>query len=286
MKKLVLSVFLCLLVLCLTLPCFASFPAYDHYRVDNAAYLAIIKNNPPPEDFVPYDRVAFLGKMENFSTNTDYQRGYSYTIVAENAQKIYLYFNHAPMSDVIYIGTEYFRAQHIVDLKDEDSMLELDLEELVGRTGYEIELGDKIYIDTGELRYWYDSRGALSAIVVYYNGSYCWIVSDFFEVDADSWMGRLVSREKSGKAATEIKARFAGLYHEHREQPLAICLSAIGGAVVAGVGAWLITFLVMRKKRGAPMPAMSGAPAGDVLAGSDGDASAVPSGAAPTPPDN
>ena len=46
MKKLVLSVFLCLLVLCLTLPCFASFPAYDHYRVDNAEYLEIIKNNP------------------------------------------------------------------------------------------------------------------------------------------------------------------------------------------------------------------------------------------------
>ena len=48
----------------------------------------------------------------------------------------------------------------------------------------------------------------------------------------------------------------------------------------------MITFLVMRKKRGTPAPVMAGAPAGEVLAGSDEDVSVAPAALeSPTPPE-
>ena len=85
-----------------------------------------------------------------------------------------------------------------------------------------------------------------------------------------------MSKRTASQAALEMQLHLNKPYEKNWKQPLTICLSAIGGAVVAT----LITFLVMRKKRGAlapvPVPAVAGASAGEVLAGSDGDVSAAP----------
>ncbi|MBQ8338884.1 MAG: hypothetical protein IJY16_00350 [Clostridia bacterium] len=289
MKKLVLSVFLCLLVLCLTLPCFASFPTYDHYRVDDAEYLEIIKNNPPPKDFVTYDKVAFLGDLREASFDKDYGPSYYYSILTEE-ETIGIYFNTFPFSHLGMMGVESFPVYRYLDLVDDSNMLLLNMDAVAERLQVSFDVADYFYLDIGEVTYWYNYVGNLIYIeLINVDHWKCNITVDdceFSKCAEGGWISRLLDFETAAATAIEIKARIAGFYREPWEQPLAICLSAIGGAVVAGVSAWLITFLVMRKKRGAPAPAMAGVPAGEVLAGSDEDVSAAPSGAAPAAPES
>ncbi|MBQ8339166.1 MAG: hypothetical protein IJY16_01830, partial [Clostridia bacterium] len=101
----------------------------------------------------------------------------------------------------------------------------------------------------------------------------------------DSWVGRLLSDpETAREAAIEMKMRLAGTYEEPWEEPVLVGVAAVVGVSIA----ILVTFFVMRKRRGtlAPAPAMAGAPAGEVLAGSDVDASTATVGAAPAAPES
>ena len=86
----------------------------------------------------------------------------------------------------------------------------------------------------------------------------------------------------------EFEARVDGTYVESWEFPLTICLSAIGGAVVAAVA----TYLVMRKKaKNLPRPATCAGidvPTEDAPAVNAPASEATPDGAqdsTPTPPE-
>jgi hypothetical protein len=83
------------------------------------------------------------------------------------------------------------------------------------------------------------------------------IEGEFLHVeDENTLISRLLNAKTTNWAIIELSARIYGNYYEPWEQPLAICLSAVGGAVIAAVATWLITYFVVRKKRGASALAM------------------------------
>jgi hypothetical protein len=82
------------------------------------------------------------------------------------------------------------------------------------------------------------------------DGGCCIVEADFSQCATDSWLGQFLYGKQADikKICIEANLRFMGLYKAPWEQPLTICLSAIGGAVVATVATWLITYFIMRKK--------------------------------------
>ena len=109
MKKLVLSVFLCLLVLCLTLPCFADrletitcFGGKDE-EIDACnywEYKIAMAGRETHDYFVPYQRIAFLGKLVGFHTSLScltYTAGtYCYNLILPDGTELDVYFNGGP----------------------------------------------------------------------------------------------------------------------------------------------------------------------------------------------
>ena len=300
MKKLVLSVFLCLLVLCLTLPCFAFFPvpSESYFSAENyQEYKKELRGRELPDNFISYDRVSFLGEFNDFVSEDLKSNSYRYYLTTSDDQELILAFNTFAEYDNLIVVTDTVVGLDVNFISE--NRLKLNMELIRWKTNIEVEGSDILWfcvrdpiIDGHyyEVEYYYNRQGELDHITLPFNGEYCTIKTDFSKCAPDSWIGKLLSIhfKTARETAIELKTRFWGNGEKSWEQPLSICLSAISGAVLAGVGAWLITFLVMRKKRGAlaPVPAMAGAPAGEVSAGSDVDVSAAPSGAAPAAPDN
>jgi hypothetical protein len=116
------------------------------------------------------------------------------------------------------------------------------------REGHKQSCDDIFVITAKQVEYWYDTDGTLLFVRLYNGGDQYEFLTDFSKCEPNSWMGRLLWYETADSAAAEIKTRMSGFYQEPWEQPLSICLSAIGGAVIAAVATWLITYFIMRKK--------------------------------------
>ena len=98
-------------------------------------------------------------------------------------------------------------------------------------------------------------------------GSKLW---EYPHLGMDTLLMRLLNVETVEETIDELHARLDGAYEETvslsdwlQKPPVLVGIGIASGAVLAGVGAWLVTYLVMRKKRGTlvPAPAMAGAPA-------------------------
>ena len=119
------------------------------------------------------------------------------------------------------------------------------------------------------------------------------IEGDFTQIDdVDTPIERLLNYETTHKAVFEILANIYGIHELSQKQPLTICLAAIGGAAVAAVTAWAITYFVMRKRaKNPPRPATCAGidvPTEDAPAVNAPAFEATPDGAqdsTPTPPD-
>ncbi|MBQ8340189.1 MAG: hypothetical protein IJY16_07080 [Clostridia bacterium] len=242
--------------------------------------------------FVPYERIAFLGKLVGFHTSasrlTFIGGTYCYDLISPDGVTMDVDFNGGRVAlpypsnfdfPMIWRVDGYYESEG--DMRYLNVSRALEKETYYDRSYEEFLVGFYVQLDFGT--YYYNTDGMLTCIGIKFSeGQLCKIFADFDKCSSDSWAGRLVRTESAQETTAEMILRFSGLYKEPWEQPLIICLSAIGGAVVAT----LITFLVMRKKRGAPAPAVAGVPAVEVLAGSDGDVSAAPSVAAPALPEN
>ena len=296
MKKLLLTILICLFVLCLTLPCFADrletitcFGENDKkHNIDADSYveykLALV-GKEIHDDFVPYEHLAFLGEFSRFQTlsSTIGNGGYFYYLIPPDGVELMLAFNCWPADGILWKISDSF-------LQSAGDMRQLNMERLLKEDFvYNDELIDVNDIKGFYIRYdrftkyHYNMQGALNCIELeFINARSCLIYADFYKCSPDSRVGRLLSKRTASQAALEMQLHLNKPYEKNWKQPLTICLSAIGGAVVAT----LITFLVMRKKRGKPVPAVVGVPTGEVSAGSDGDASAAPAAPeSPTPPE-
>ena len=102
MKKLVLSVFLCLLVLCLTLPCFASFKLSETYffAENYQEYKKGLRERKQkmPSNFISYDRVSFLGEFRGFRCKDLERNAYVYFLRSPEGQDLTVAFNTSPES--------------------------------------------------------------------------------------------------------------------------------------------------------------------------------------------
>ncbi|MBE6595486.1 MAG: hypothetical protein E7644_06775 [Ruminococcaceae bacterium] len=252
MKKLVLSMMLYLLILCLALPCFAYFPVPPEFYAETyQEYKEGLKGKELPDNFVPYDRIRFLGEFSAFCLEDLESNSYLYTLITPEGQKLKVAFNTPPEKrgltlEQAVIGLDTYCATK--------GMLKLNMEALLAVTcldDVENTLIKEFYISDwryGNIVYFYDRQGDLDRIVLKFDdGEWCAIKTDFAQCTPDSWVGRLLNfSETSQEAANELIMRFRGSDKNTVKQPLTICLSAIGGAVVAA----LITYLIMRKRRG------------------------------------
>ena len=294
MKKLVLSVFLCLLVLCLTLPCFASFKLSETYffAENYQEYKKGLRERKQkmPSNFISYDRVSFLGEFLGCRCEDLERNAYVYFLLSPEGQDLTVAFNTSPESTSAGKPVNSYVIGVDVNLVRSD-MLTIDIDRLLFILGMD-DFYDTFILEfcvydwaDNEVLYYYDWQGDLQRIVLKFDGEYCAIKTDFAQCAPDSWVGRLLSDpETAREAAIEMKMRLAGTYEEPWEEPVLVGVAAVVGVSIA----ILVTFFVMRKRRGtlAPAPAMAGAPAGEVLAGSDVDASTATVGAAPAAPES
>ena len=248
MKKFLMSMIcICLCALFLALCCYATMPPFYPYDCESHdEYKKILQKDPPPDGFVTYDRLAFLGKLEHFRALEDYD-GYTYTIIAKNSEKIYLSFNQSPFS----LYAQFVSALKFTKLADETNMVQLDTAAIEKRLGIDLDSDQHMYyikMTTDEGTYYYNYTGKLIYIRLYSNGEFCYISTDFSKCEPDSLIGKLLNRDTAPTAAAEIKARAAGFYEESWKRPLTICVSVICSAAVTAVVTWLATFLVMRKR--------------------------------------
>ena len=263
MKKITLLIFVCLLVSCLSLFVYASellpmLPPIEHIEANNyKEYQNAIKGVEMPKNFVPYERLDFLGEFLKFRGIEGDLSPYSYTLISQDGTELNLFFNTHPYAryggEILeLIGSIPYSFKSGKGYFDPESALTML------RKYYNQDFIDKAsgFCFNYELNtYHYDMQGNLRGIELnFMDCGHCIVEADFSWCAADSWLGQFLYGKQADieKICIEANLRFMGLYKEPWEQPLIICLSAIGGAVVAGVGAWLATYLVMRKKRGAP----------------------------------
>ena len=162
--------------------------------------------------------------------------------------------------------------------------------------------GEKQNIRLGSARsgaiYHYDKEGCLRWIkwgdgkhtftltvdtLEHIRDSYWWNrEGDFSSYEGEGIVADLLNSKTAKSALREFRARVAfGAISDEVYIDIAVCT-----VVIALVITLVITYLVMRKKRGTLAPAVAGVPAVEVLAGSDGDASAASSGVAPASPES
>ena len=293
MKKVGYSILLALLVVGLVLPCSATL-----FNDNIEDYEEYEEQWSDKGTAIHYERLSFLGDFVYYHPSglAEYNNGFTW-IYRLNAGRgvlldltylidIDVYFRH---SDVKQITLDA-----VVDAKNMRTLKYTEDDELLYSADYLLIITENIryYYRAGNLQYicCEDSRNP--------SGYYC------FSVAAGAGLGsypyhkrdvisRLLDYNTAPEALTEFESRIEGTYVEP-PSVLQVAISgrelfvgAISGAVLAGVGAWLITFLIMRKKRGAPAPAMAGAPTGEVLAGSDGNVCTAPAAPeSPAPPES
>ena len=195
MKKLVLSVFLCLLVLCLTLPCFADslemitcFGENDKkHNIDADSYveykLALV-GKEIHDDFVPYEHLAFLGEFSRFQTlsSTIGDGGYFYYLIPPDGVELMLAFNCLPADGILWKISDSF-------LQSASDMRQLNMERLLKEDFvHNDELFDVNDIKGFYIRYdhftkyHYNMQGALNCIELeFINARSCLIYADFYK---------------------------------------------------------------------------------------------------------
>jgi hypothetical protein len=110
------------------------------------------------------------------------------------------------------------------------------------------------FLQYGKIRYQYE-EDILQYIVVDLEdveikiwGSEECPLSQYPTEGRSSMLSRMLNYTTARGAVEEFSAKLDGTYENPWEQPLTICLSAVGGAVIAAVATWLITYFIMRKK--------------------------------------
>ncbi|MBQ8338883.1 MAG: hypothetical protein IJY16_00345, partial [Clostridia bacterium] len=233
MKKLVLSVFLCLLVLCLTLPCFAFFPvpSETYFFAENyQEYKKGLRERKQkmPSNFISYDRVSFLGEFRGFRCKDLERNAYVYFLRSPEGQSLTVAFNTSPESTSAGRPLESHVIGVDVNLVRSD-MLTIDIDWLLfimDKDDFENTLILEFCVydwADNEVMYYYNRQGNLKRIVLKFDGEYCAIKTDFAQCAPDSWVGRLLSDpETAREAAIEMKMRLAGTYEEPWEEPVLV----------------------------------------------------------------
>ena len=243
MKKIFATVIFLILILSLSLPCFANFPPSDFRANDYEEYKEKLKEKELAENYLPYERVRFLGEFDRY--NHVGPDSCTYYLKAPNGSELSVRFNDY----FVGITAGYLRvAAWQPELMNKDSLLSINVDAILARTGYDIKDVEYFYFAAHGCTYYYTKQGRLSSIGWQWGDDKYEIFAAFSKYDCDSLLGRTVVENTATDAISELKLRLAGLYREPWEQPLTICLSAIGGAAVAAVTAWAITYCVMRKK--------------------------------------
>ena len=300
MKK-VFAIFLLVLTLpMLFLPCDAETiiepPIVDYLGIQHfyktwEEYEAFVANGTPPDHFLAYEDVQAFGKFNGvyvryLDPNQPVSSSFEYFYVTMDG-------NHVSIV-IDCTGGEYeslVAATTVADLNQMTDMRSLS------NTSYE----GKYYLRVKDVCFIYDENGNLYSIVLRHGereyelngfGSKLW---EYPHLGMDTLLMRLLNVETVEETIDELHARLDGAYKETvslsdwlQKPPVLVGIGIASGAVVAAAVTWLITYFVMRKKRGAlaPAPAMAGIPAGEVSAGSDGDASAAPAAPeSPAPPE-
>lgn len=296
MRKTVIPTLLIFLVLLLLLTCtcmaMSDFPMSEMYYWSWQEYESLLEQDEIKihEDFIYYnDIAAIFGEFCGYRLDVIFNENiplYSFYYVMDENQVVFRV--RADKSGYKPGGGENSSLEQITDMRD------------LRGTAYEEEERSHLTVDGFSFEY---KHGKLDHIEFGYGDWYVVIAvevgrmgfSDYPHLGEDTLMMRLLNPETTAAAIREIYTRIdsadAGMYKEPfslsdwlQKPPVLVGIGTVFGAVVAT----LITFLVMRKKRGAlaPAPAMAGAPAGEVSAGSDGDASAAPAAPeSPTPPE-
>ncbi|MBQ8338881.1 MAG: hypothetical protein IJY16_00335 [Clostridia bacterium] len=294
MRKTVIPTLLIFLVLLLLLTCtcmaMSDFPMSEMYYWSWQEYESLLEQDEIKihEDFIYYnDIAAIFGEFCGYRLDVIFNKNiplHSFYYVMDENQVVFRV--RADKSGYKPGGGENSSLEQITDMRD------------LRGTAYEEEERSHLTVDGFSFEY---KHGQLDHIEFGYGDWYVVIAvevgrmgfSDYPHLGEDTLMMRLLNPETTAAAIREIYTRIdsadAGMYKEPfslsdwlQKPPVLVGIGAVFGAVVAT----LITFLVMRKKRGKLAPATAGAPAGEVLAGSDGDASAASSGVAPASPES
>ena len=235
--------------------------------------------------FVPYEQVSVFGEFYSLDMHySDRMQPVStayrchYTTMDENDFLIGSYVTKT-------------NDEKPADLDNADLSSISDLRSLKG-TAYENGDGE-LYIEG--LCFFYDDDDLdLRGITFYYKDRYYQIggveqLCDYPRSGSNTLMMRLLDSKTTKSAIKELYAQLDkidrgpfSLSDWLQKPPVLVGIGTVSGAVVAT----LITLLAVRKKRGAPAPAMAGVPTGEVSAGSDGDASTATVAAAPASPES
>ena len=244
MKKLTFFVFLLLLSFCLILPCFA-FPVAPDFRADSyEEYKTGVKELELGDAFIPFERFGFLGEFELESFCYYGSDSCEYYLQNANGLNLTLQFNYSPFSCVIIVDAIRLTAPGRSCLVMPDNYSTLNVARTLKETGADASHIIEYYLMSNEAKYTYNTQGELTAITLYYGDNWCTIKTDFSKWEADSYIDKLLNYDTANEAAVEMVSKFYGMHQAPWEQPLTICLSAIGSAAVAAVA----TYLIMRKK--------------------------------------
>ena len=283
MKKAVYIILIWVIFTSLVLPCGSMPLQYDNYEEYEAEWRDGGTN-------IHYEQLSFLGEFVHYQPGSpsDANIGVCWKYRFEVGKELFLDLRYLLDFDQYFYGRdmEHLTLDDVENIKDMRTLKNIKANgELNYATEHALVITENIvyYYRYGILQYVFckDSRNATGYFqfsVTTGNGGvaqYPYNKSDLFS--------RLLNYNTAQEALTEFEARIDGTYIAPWEPPLTIALSALSGAVVAAVTAWLITYFVMRKKaKNAYRLATNGENAAL-------EAEATPDGAqdsTPTPPDN
>jgi hypothetical protein len=244
MKKICILTFPLYILLCailLALSCAAMMgPFPDDSCEDYGEYKKLLRDNSPPEAFVTYDRLCFLGEFQYFSSYDHYDE-YSYTLLTSNGEKLYAKFNMYPIER----SGELVPALPYTELVNENDLTLIDTNAIEKRLGIDLNSDFHnyyVYMEIEGAVYYYLRTGNLICIKLNQNGGSCVIQTAFERCDPKSLLGKLLKKDTVAEGMAEFEARFSGNYRNPWKKPVAV-------AVVSLVAvSTLIAYAVMRKR--------------------------------------
>ncbi|MBE6595487.1 MAG: hypothetical protein E7644_06780 [Ruminococcaceae bacterium] len=251
MKKVMYVMLIWTILISLLLPCGASWPVvYEDYEKYE-------KEWSDGGTRIHYKRLSFLGEFVHYQppTPSEGNDGVLWKYRLKVGKELFLDLRYLLDLDH-YLGNYDIEQRTIDDVEDIGDMRALknfkaNDESIYYDTEHVLVVTENIkyYYRWGALRYVFckDSRHPTGYFQFYVRSNDGFAQYPYHKVDLFS---RLLDYNTAPEALAEFEARIEGTYVEPWERPLTICLSAIGGAIVAGVGTWIVTYYVMCKKRG------------------------------------